>query len=339
MKLPADNILFDKNLALKGENGEIIPIQITSIDGKKYMVFIISLKKGTEMTFKLVNDYESCSKTELIHKPELKCMDIILNNKLFTSYVYDDKFAKPYLGPVYNREGGSYTRLDFETKEHPHQRSVFLGIGDVNGIDFWNEPENMGLQIHKGFENIEEGPVFAAFTAENLWCDITKKAVMRETRRIIIYNQTEENRFIDFEFSFFAEYEDIVFGATKEAGPLGIRMNELLKVDISGIITNSYGGVNEEECWGKPAQWCDYSGNLNGKDYGISIFDNPGNERFPTCWHIRNYGLFAANNLYFKGGFNIKKGEKITYKYRICFHEGNAKNSEITDKYMNYINF
>jgi hypothetical protein len=197
----------------------------------------------------------------------------------------------------------------------------------------------MGLQIHKGFENIEEGPVFAAFTAENLWCDITKKAVMRETRRIIIYNQTEENRFIDFEFSFFAEYEDIVFGATKEAGPLGIRMNELLKVDISGIITNSYGGVNEEECWGKPAQWCDYSGNLNGKDYGISIFDNPGNERFPTCWHIRNYGLFAANNLYFKGGFNIKKGEKITYKYRICFHEGNAKNSEITDKYMNYINF
>ena len=339
MRYPTDYILEDQDVALKSDDGKLIPIQFSTIDGKKYMVFIISLMKGEEKTFEIVKGVNCPSKAELIQKFYSKSVDIMLGGKLFTSYVYDNKFAKPYLGPVYNKEGESYTRLDLLTKEHPHQRSVFLGIGDVNGIDFWNEPDNMGLQRHLGFENITQGPIFAAFTTENIWSDINENAIMREKRRITIYNQSEENRFLDLEFTFFADYGDISFGETKEAGPLGIRMNEALKVQNGGIITNSYGAVNEEECWGRPAQWCDYSGKLNGNEYGLSVFDNPNNERFPTCWHVRDYGLFAANNFYFKGGLNINKGNKLTYKYRLCFHEGNVISADISEKYLSYINF
>jgi len=73
----------------------------------------------------------------------------------------------------------------------------------------------------------------------------------------------------------------------------------------------------------------------SGNDLGIAAFDDEMNERFPTAWHIRNYGLFAANNLYFKGGFTIKAGESLTYRFRVVFHEDN---SAVADRYILYAN-
>jgi len=34
-----------------------------------------------------------------------------------------------------------------------------------------------------------------------------------------------------------------------------------------------------------------------GKTVGIAVFDHPSNPRHPTTWHVRDYGLFAANPL------------------------------------------
>ena len=101
-----------------------------------------------------------------------KALDIRIGGKLFTSYVFGRGFLKPYLGPVYTAAGTTYTRLDLETKEHPHQRSVFLAVGDVNGIDFWNEnEETRGEQRHQAIESMTSGPAWGGFTANNVWCD------------------------------------------------------------------------------------------------------------------------------------------------------------------------
>jgi len=45
----------------------------------------------------------------------------------------------------------------------------------------------------------------------------------------------------------------------------------------------------------KHADWCDYYGSIGGKTVGIAMFDHPSNPRHPTTWHVRDYGLFAAN--------------------------------------------
>ena len=119
---------------------------------------------------------------------------------------------------------------------------------------------------------------------------------------------------------FTASYGEVVFGATKEAGPLGIRVNEKINVNNGGRMINSYGGRGEGDCWGRPAHWCDCSGIIEGSEYGIAVFDSERNARYPTTWHIRNYGLFAANNLFFKGEITIPRGGSIKYRYRVCFH-------------------
>lgn len=261
-------------------------------------------------------------------------LDILIGGQKFTSYVYDPVYAKPYLGPVYLSNGSSITRLDLETKEHPHQRSIFVAVGDINGVDYWNEPPGHGIQRHQGFSDIIRRGAYASFTARNVWETSDGKPAADEERTFTFYNQPHECRYIDLEIKFRASYGDITFGATKEAGPLGIRVAESIRADKGGFMVNAYGAEDESECWGRSAQWCVYGGTVDGLECGISVFDNEENERYPTSWHIRNYGLFAANNLYFKGGLVIKAGDSLTYKYRICVFEGKQN---IAEKFINYI--
>lgn len=327
--IKCDNVPNEVKSAVNS-NGKTYPAQ--KCDGG--VVIIADLVKGdNEFT---LNDKSIDSGITIVMDDDEKHIDFKIGGKLFTSYVYNPEFVKPFLGPVFTSSGESYTRLDFDTKEHPHHRSVFLGVGDVNGIDFWNEPTDRGSQQHQGFDNIICGSAFARFTANNVWLNVDEKPMINESRTFTIYNQNEDCRYIDVEIKFTATYQDITFGATKEAGPLGIRMNETLRVDKgNGRMINSYGAIGENECWGRFAHWCDYSGKLNDKPYGIAVFDHEQNERYPTAWHIRDYGLFAPNNLFFKGGFDIPKGDSLTYKYRICFHEDNFN---AADRFVQYVN-
>ena len=56
-------------------------------------------------------------------------------------------------------------------------------------------------------------------------------------------------------------------------------------------------GVRDGQTWGKRAEWCDYSGPVNGKTVGIAIFD-----------HIA--GLFSS--LLVDGAILVHNGEQKT---------------------------
>src|SRR5207249_1657673 len=76
-----------------------------------------------------------------------------------------------------------------------------------------------------------------------------------------------------------------------------------------GKIENAEGKVSEKHCWGRISAWCDYSGPIDGKNVGIAILADPKNPH-PTCWHVRGYGLMAANPFgREKSGFPAMKGK------------------------------
>ncbi|MBE5817759.1 MAG: hypothetical protein E7312_01740 [Clostridiales bacterium] len=327
----AIDLAFD---CAKDASGNKFP---ASVDTDGSVIVILTLEKGKTVELELCHDGDTYD-VVLAHSEESRSVDVNIAGKLFTRYVYDDEFAKPFLGPVLASDGlTSFTRLDFETTEHPHQRSIIGAIGDVNGIDFWNEFGNYGYERQKAIKNCMSGSAFGRVSAEICWQSREGEPVLNEERTFTFYNQQGDVKYVDIEMKFIADYCDVTVGKTKEAGPLGVRVNEELRADRGGSFTNSYGGINEEECWGKSAHFCDYFGNINGKLYGIAVFDNEQNERFPTAWHIRNYGLFAANNLYFKGGYELKKGQSVIYRYRICFYEGTKP--DVYGKYNCYLAF
>ena len=248
--------------------------------------------------------------------------DVYIGDRLFTSVVYEPEYVRPFMGPVYTSFGDSFTRFAPYHEEHPHQRSLFIGIGDVNGVDFWNEVgENKG-KITIGSLISADGGETATVRVKLIWRSIDTDQPLVDEIRTFRFEEKPDCIAVNVHMQFIASYGDVDFGVTKEAGPLGIRVADALNVrDGDGTFVNSEGGVNEEGCWGKEAKWCNYYGMLSGRTVGVAAFDRKGNPRYPTTWHIRNYGLMAANNLFFKGPEHIPSGETLEYDYLVCFWE------------------
>jgi hypothetical protein len=69
----------------------------------------------------------------------------------------------------------------------------------------------------------------------------------------------------------------------------------------------------------------------------IAIFDHPGNPGYPTYWHARDYGLFAANPLGRDNfdpkqpafNYTLKKGQTATFRYRVAFYPRAATAAEL----------
>ena len=95
--------------------------------------------------------------------------------------------------------------------------------------------------------------------------------------------------------STFSSDREFYFGDQEEMG-LGIRLATPIAVmsDEGGRILDSEGRRNGRAVWGKTADWCDYSGPIEGKFAGITIMPHPDNFR-PCWWHARDYGFVAAN--------------------------------------------
>lgn len=78
-----------------------------------------------------------------------------------------------------------------------------------------------------------------------------------------------------------------------------------LRKATSGLITSSTGKTTAKATWGQLAEWCDYSGTLDGIRVGAKVIPDPANFR-PNWWHTRDYGVFVANPF---GRQAMKQGE------------------------------
>ena len=275
---------------------------------------------------------------------------ININGKPFTEYWFKD-VPRPYYYPLINPGGLSMTRnwplkdTPGEEHDHPHHRSLWFGHGDINGIDFWAEKAGCGKTVHRSFEKIESGKNAGVIKSSNDWVGPDGKVVFTDERTFRVYR---DGSTFDFEITIHASNGDIIFGDTKE-GTMAVRVAESMKLKghpgVAHIVEST--GVRDEATWGKKAEWCDYYGPIEGKTVGIAIFDHPNNPRHPTWWHVRDYGLFAANpfgqhdfeNLKDKTAGNLKvpAGQSITFRYRFYLHGGDEIQGKVALHYRDYV--
>lgn len=225
-----------------------------------------------------------------------------LDGQPFTTYLFKSG-AKPVLWPVIGPTGKEMTRSypmregnKEEKTDHIHQRSFWFTHGDVNGLDFWAEtakPEKQGRIEQTELVKAEGGPIGTIVT-KNVWLG-PDGAKVCEDERTLRFGGDAEMRWIDFDVKVTAIADKVTFGDTKE-GAFGLRVNETLKVEAKkgGKIVNAE-GIEDDKAWGKASPWVDYHGPAQGDHVGIAILNHPTSFRFPTHWHVRPYGLFAAN--------------------------------------------
>ena len=300
---------------------------------------------------------------KLAHNEKDKKVDVTIDGKAFTSYFYpgEDQLKKAVLFPIRTNNGTIVTRgWPFEPRageriDHPHHVGMWLNYEDVNGFDYWNnstaiKPEDRlkkyGTIRHTGITNIKSGKSKGELTVTADWIDkdgtgtltaqettnyvFSGKGNVRIIDRITTIKAATDISFKDVKDGMFAirvarqlEHPSKTADVFTDASGIATAVPKLDNTGVSGSYRNS-DGVEGDDCWGKRAKWCNLRGQIENEKVNVVIIDHPKNVSYPTYWHSRGYGLFAANPLgqkVFSNGketlnFSLKKGESVTFRYR-----------------------
>jgi hypothetical protein len=336
----------------------LLTAQVFTDEGKSYLAVIFgSVPAAADASYTLRHAGAPPAQIRgVVLQPVDANIQVLIDGKLFTEYV-SDQATKPYYYPVIGPTGDPITRsypmkqVEGEDKDHNHQRSLWFTHGDVNGYDFWtsdplNPPKsNYGSIKETAKKTLVTGPVLGLIHTTDDWLGPDGKRVCEDERVVAIYD-TEGARVVDFNVTIKASDGPVTFGDTKE-GMFGLRVASSMDVTVrkkkgAGKITNAE-GITDADAWGKPSPWVDYVGPVQDQTVGIAILNHPDSFRYPTTWHVRDYGLFAANpfgwhdfGLNKSGAYTIPTGESIRFRYRVIFHKGDTPAANIPAAYQGY---
>src|SRR5262245_1645251 len=259
-------------------------------------------------------------------------VDVTIDGQPFTSYLWPTTLKKPVLYPIRTAKGTLVTRgfpLDprpGERVDHPHHVGLWLNHGNVNGLDFWNNsdaiPEKdapkMGTILHRRIVQAKSGADQGVLTVETAWMAPTGTQLLKETTTFT-FRGGADSRTIDRVTTLTALDQKVDFKDSKEAF-LGMRMTRALEqpadkaetfTDASGTatavpvldntgVTGKYlssAGKEGDAVWSTRGKWTLLGGTIGSEPVTVAILDHPSNPGYPTHWHARGYGLFAANPL------------------------------------------
>jgi hypothetical protein len=289
-------------------------------------------------------------------------VDVLIGGRAFTTYYFSSDVAKPYFQPLRSAQGTILTR-DFPSSntippEHlkdpslePHQRPMFFGHGNIDGIDFWGEaafPQYsddtvFGRAVFRKLEEIRGGGDFGVLRTDFELAGPRGRVIADEIQSFV-FGGGQNSRWIDCEVTLVANHgSDLTMGDTKE-GTFGIRLAKELN-SPPGHMVNSAGAEGEKAIWGKRADWVDYDGTVAGEELGVAVFDSPRSFRHPTYWHARGYGLLAANPFGWRefyndpekdGSWTIQQGKELKFRYRVFIHHGDYRQAKVAEVYQEY---
>jgi hypothetical protein len=306
---------------------------------------------------------QPASEVKLIKIKNENRVNIYVRASLFTSFLYPDSLEKPVLFPIKDAAGTFVTRgfpMDprpGEPTDHPHHLGCWFTYENVNGLDFWNNsyaipPEKKSLYGWIKTDSILEisSGLKGILRYHANWVNQQNQLLMEETTRFEFSGNDQERiivRITDLKANI-----DILFADAKD-GLLGLRLAMELQIPSSQIqsFTDNKGnttlvkrdsisngnyltseGKQGDSAWSTRAEWCKVYGKIGSDSVSITIFDHKKNPDYPTFWHARGYGLFAANPLgekIFTNGksslnLKLKKGDSIRFRYRILIQNGST---------------
>lgn len=285
-------------------------------------------------------------------------VDVTVDGKPFTTYRWDPALKKPVLYPIRAASGGLITRgwpvepRPDEPTDHPHHLGLWLNYGNVDGVDFWNNSEQrkkgrMGTVVHRRIKSAKGGRGLGVLEVECDWLDPEGKVVLTEATRFV-FQAAAGRRVIDRSTALLAKDRAVTFPDNKE-GVFGLRLARELEHpgEKNPAGTGKYRsseGIEGKEVWGTRGRWMMLSARLADRPLTLAMLDHPGNPGFPTHWHARPWGLFAANplgqNQLSKGertlNFALPKGQTARFHYQVLVLDKAATPEEIEAEYRSF---
>jgi hypothetical protein len=301
--------------------------------------------------------------------PAAHKISVKAGGKLFTELIYPEGSEKPVLYPIYAPDEQLITRgfplkpRQGEPVDHPHHLGLWFNYENVNGLDFWNNSYAIPAEKKHSYGWIKIDNITKASNIKNKkegdkgiiqyhanWID-QQKNVLLEENTTLLFSAAQDARIIDRTTTLTAR-QDISFPDAKD-GMLGLRVTRELQIptntpgefvddkgnitkvaagnapEINGTYITSEGKMGDS-AWGTRGTWCMLYGKKGQDTLSVLMIDHPKNPGYPTYWHARGYGLFAANPLgqriFSKDkenmNFKLEKGKSVTFRYRIVVASG-----------------
>lgn len=242
----------------------------------------------------------------------------------------DERILRPYFANVHAPGGIKATRnhppiggvdaLDHDTM-HP---GIWLAFGDINGADFWRNKGRIDLVRFSEPPAVQNGRL--TFSTESRLRMPDGRPLCTLTNRLTLTATTNAWMFV-WDATFHSDEQDVVFGDQEEMG-FGARVATAITEKNSGVITSSAGLQSAKNTWGQPAEWCDYSGRVDGSPIGILLWSDATRFR-PSWWHNRDYGVFVANPFGraamkqgAKSAVTVARGDHFSLRFGAAIHSG-----------------
>ena len=300
---------------------------------------------------------------------ENKQVNVLIGNQPFTTFLFPDTLEKPVLYPIHAPNGTVVTRgfpinpKAGEPTDHPHHLGAWFNFENVNGLDFWNNSYAIPQEKKQAYgwiktrDDVETNDGKKGILVYHAnWVSQRQQILLEETTRFE-FSGTADMRIIDRMTTLIAD--TLVLFKDAKDGMLGLRLAHELQIpamqdkqftDDKGNVTTvkasadsiangnylTSEGKQGDSAWSTRGRWCKVYGKMGNDSVSVAIIDHPLNPNYPTFWHARGYGLFAANPLgeaIFTDGksaknLTLKKGEYVTFRYRMVIQSGKKTISE-----------
>jgi hypothetical protein len=264
-------------------------------------------------------------------------INVTIDNKFFTSYIFSDDEKYPFFFPVNSPgSGGSVTSM--RNGEYPHHSSLFFGCDLLNGGNYWQEGLERGRIISVNAEIVKQGGDTVIITDECIWSRPGADSPVKDYRTITITAPSDAIYQIDFEINM-EILTDVTIKKTNHS-LFSVRIASDLSVKNGGTMINAEGLKSEKETFGKKSSWMDYYGKRGDSIEGLAIFQNPANPWFLSPWFTRDYGFISPTPMFWpENGIDtiLKKGTVLKLRYRVLVHTGDHNQAKIAEAYRKYI--
>lgn len=251
-------------------------------------------------------------------------VDVLVDGRAFTSYVYLRSLPRPSLDPIRAATGAVVTRDGF-----------WFGHGDVNGIDFsgGGAPQGdsgAGRIVHRRVIEATSSDHEGQLGVEMTWLGPNEALTMVEDARFA-FRGDERVRSIDRLTRLSAVRGPVRLGRNAR-GLAGIRLAEGFLTRRS-VILGPEGHVDRDDASGARRPWLAVSGFVGSHQITVALLDHPQNPGFPNAWRLDESGALEITPT---ADVNIDAGRSVTFRHRLVVSSGQVNAAAIAGEFQRF---
>ncbi len=255
-------------------------------------------------------------------------------------YHYRDVPFKPYVQQLFSPRGVNVLRD--APADHQHHHALMFAIA-VDGINFWEEQQAPGRQVHRSFAEVKIGKrnnvSDAGFTEQLDWVNPRSNELLLKEHRTIKVCQLN-----DFKATLLSWQSRFGVPSGKESVMLsgshyfGLGMRFLESMDVGGQFRNAEGKTGDVVRGDERlvrARWCSYTAEANGKPVTVTMFGHPDNLRHPTQWFTmtKPFAYLSATLNLHREPLKVTSDKPLVLCYAVVVWDNRVENEQIENVY------